>query len=1492
MLSLALGALVDAVRGRGRTRPAPPAVRGALADLNLPLHAGEYVLDASSVFSGAGLSFRVTGEGVAIDPATGALSIATDKFITGTTITVTAANPGGSAVSRFRLSVAALEIAPALIVAPALAGSGAIGAPVTVDPGQWGGVPAPALALQWLLDGAAIPGATGPSYTPQPADDGKALSARVTATNPSGVAEAVTASVPVVQGAPAVAGELADLVLDAGSGPVTVDAAAVFAGTALTYAVSGAGGTIDSTTGLVTIATDAILEERITVTATNSGGSAAASFRVTVRATAPVPGTPGLAGSGAIGAPVTVDPGQWGGVPAPVLALQWLRAGAAIPGATGASYTPVAADDGKALACRITGTNPAGSAEAVTAAIAVAYAPPAVVAALPDLALEEGAGKVVDARPAFAGAGLSFAVAGGGATIDAQGRVSLTAAAVGEAMVTVTATNSGGSAVASFRVTVRAKVVLPLLVTAPAIAGAGKIGQPVTLQPGTWSGVPAPSLAFQWLRAGAAIPGATGASYTPVAADDGKALSARVTATNLGGSAAAVTATLAVTYRAPTAKGELDEEIFDLGSGVQTVAAAADFTGENLTFTVSGAGATIGAKTGLVSIPTAAAVQATVTVTATNSGGSASSSFQVTVEAEDIPFALEMGDVEIATSVWRPDAQETWLTPVVRFPGLAGETVAAIEWTTGKDPVSDAQYEVVTKVGNSYQLFMRDPAKNAPGASPRVDYSVFKLDETSRRQALRFRWRRTAQGPWSGLSPAFSVPAVPAPAAGWLPLVARNKTQFEAGEVGGPGYQFLRSFATTPAAPGLLLAAMDQNFPWQSNDFGKSFFTPEWNGLWVGRAGASAWVDPEDANRQLLLYSAGSQSFNAAFDAYSGAYLSTDGGQTATRVLSLPLLTSSNMARHNMQLIAHAPGGTPTTRTIYLMQVSHASNDANAETIQLWRSTDGGATWAKRGSALPVATHAGGKEAIWGIAVAPNGDLYQWGKKGAWRSKDGGASWTKLSTLPSGEVHDIDVAHGGGVVWAAVDGAGLYKATDGASFSKVTGGLPNKGALTIAVSPADRKYMVVRLEGSANQWYSHDGGATWKEGTTHPALGQEDNFSHKLASVDHGWVVPKTDDRNVFFFHRDQHMGLSTDGGVNVHWAGRFYDGTHTRDIGFHPTDWKTFAQAQQDRALVLTQTGGDYWLSDRLDKNSPEGQQITTAVDWNQYLSGGTTLFHASGRVVTQQGSAHKRVPVIMEAANGHPLGALLVKTDCVSSISEVGARLDPHNGDIAFTGRYRVGNLGAAAMSGVSFTAMAHHFVGASGAGGATTIYGVDNGTDRTIYRSTDRGVSWTAWHVAAASFRPVDPSSPTLAVCPHHPARVYAVSGAGKVVRIEGTPAPKETLVFDAQTYLGAGLPKYAVNSIAVDPFDQDLLYVSLFMWGVPNVFRSTDRGATWEDISGSVPSLDGVIFIHPLTSDVFFGSSHGSYVLPPPAGHRQAFGIANSVYDRVQAFLASR
>ncbi|MBD3946130.1 CHAP domain-containing protein [Nocardioides ganghwensis] len=84
--------------------------------------------------------------------------------------------------------------------APAIVGSPAVGAPLEVAAGAWTPTPS-SVTVRWLADGAAIPGATAPSYVPTPDVKGKALTAEVTAELSGYTAgRAVLATAPVAPG--------------------------------------------------------------------------------------------------------------------------------------------------------------------------------------------------------------------------------------------------------------------------------------------------------------------------------------------------------------------------------------------------------------------------------------------------------------------------------------------------------------------------------------------------------------------------------------------------------------------------------------------------------------------------------------------------------------------------------------------------------------------------------------------------------------------------------------------------------------------------------------------------------------------------------------------------------------------------------------------------------------------------------------------------------------------------------------------------------------------------------------------------------------------------------------------------------------------------------------------------------------------------------------------------------------------------------------------
>ena len=236
------------------------------------------------------------GAGVALDPEAESLTLSAAALAAGLGFTLTARDAAGTATDAFRITLtlrdgAAAETPPAATRAPTLAGAGLIGQPVTLDPGQWSGVPAPELGLAWLRDGVEIPGATGADYLPGAAEDGARLSARVTARNAAGEARAETGTLLVTQVAPSAIGALADLALELGPGTRRVAAGAVFAGAGLGFSVAGPAGIgagIDPATGALDIALGVACEAGIvTVTARNSGGAAVARFALTIRVAAP-----------------------------------------------------------------------------------------------------------------------------------------------------------------------------------------------------------------------------------------------------------------------------------------------------------------------------------------------------------------------------------------------------------------------------------------------------------------------------------------------------------------------------------------------------------------------------------------------------------------------------------------------------------------------------------------------------------------------------------------------------------------------------------------------------------------------------------------------------------------------------------------------------------------------------------------------------------------------------------------------------------------------------------------------------------------------------------------------------------------------------------------------------------------------------------------------------------------------------------------------------
>ena len=538
---------------------------------------------------------------VPIPGANGTTYVVTDADIASTIrVAVTATNVKASATASSAASaVVGPRMPPQSTADPSISGSPVDGQVLTAVDGTWSGTSPITTTRRWqrcdALGASCVDLAgTATTLTLTSADVGSTIRTRVTATNPDGTTQAVSAVTPAIApalpsatAAPAVSGSAREgqlLTASTGTwkGTPTIAYSYVWQRCASGTCTAIAGETAPTYRA---VAADLGKTLRVAVTATNDAGAATSTSAQTASVTAGAPVNVDLP---TISGPLPRDGelyslalGTWAGTAPLVHDRQWLRCNASgsactpISGEITDDYRLAGADVGKTLRVEITTTNAYGTAKAQSAASPLIQAAPPRADSAPAIGGVLRDGQTLSATSSWSGtAPISLTYqwqrcdALAPTCTDIAGATSatypLTAPDVGSRMrVRIGALNAGGggSAVSDLAFAGDPAGLVapaaPRATGAPVLTGTAIEGGTLTSGDGVFTGTPPLTRSFQWQRCDSAgngctdIPGATASERVLTAADRGATLRAIVTAVNSEGSDSIASASSAVVAMAP-----------------------------------------------------------------------------------------------------------------------------------------------------------------------------------------------------------------------------------------------------------------------------------------------------------------------------------------------------------------------------------------------------------------------------------------------------------------------------------------------------------------------------------------------------------------------------------------------------------------------------------------------------------------------------------------------------------------------------------------------------------------------------------------------------------------------------------------------------------------------------------------------------------------------------------------------------------------------------
>ena len=535
--------------------------------------------------------------------------------------------------------------------------------------------------------------------------------------------------------------------------------------------------------------------------------------------------------------------------------------------------------------------------------------------------------------------------------------------------------------------------------------------------------------------------------------------------------------------------------------------------------------------------------------------------------------------------------------------------------------------------------------------------------------------------------------------------------------------------------------------------------------------------------------------------ASGGLWKTTDHGATWTEYsVGLVRLGISSIVIHPTQ-----------PDTMYIGTGDRDGNDAPGYGV--WRSVDGGQTWASHNSGM-------GNKTVNEIIMNPNhaDSMVAATNNYIYRTTDGGATWLQSNNLG---MNPKDIAmHPTNPLIVYASGDEYHKSSNGGqTFIQVSSNLPsNPQRMALAVS-ADEPNWVYILAGGGNGligiYKSTNSGATFTNQTSSPnILGYSTDGSGNGSQAWYDLVlVADPLDANIIYTG-GVNIWKSTDGGVTMN-CSSYWVGTSGSIDGVH-ADQHALEFSPHNNILYNGNDGGIYYT-------------LNGGTDWTD-ISSGLAIAQIYKIGVSAQ-TSEKVITGFQDNGTGFADGNgnffTIIGGDGMECI------IDPTDDDYMYGALY-YGDIRRSANGGNNFTNISNSI---PEDGNWVTPYKLDPNNENTMIVGMEdvwRNVNvknndiWTSIGSFAGNQTIRD-----LAIAPSNSDVIYVSRRDNKLWKSTNATSANPTW-----TDLGGNLPlNNEPADIEIDPLDSEHLFIALN----GNIYESSNGGTSWVDISGTLPNI---------------------------------------------------